>query len=383
MFNRALVGLVLCSFVVATDGTVVIGLLGKIAMGVDASPARTGQAVTVFALAYVLGGPAVIWLGRSWPNRRLLLVGLGLFVAANLGTAAAASLSWLLAARALAGVAAGTLTPTAARLASAITPVHRRGEALAVVVGGASLSAVVGVPLGTLTGAYLGWRIIFLAIALTAAALMVALARQAWPSRERESGSPVRLGRAARVVAVTFLWSTGSFIFFSYLSVVLLASAGVAGGAIAGYLFVFGAAGVAGAILAGRAIDARGPIPVVLTGLALIVAALLGFAALTKAAAASHDAVILAAILVAVYGAGTWAITPAQQYRLLGAKENERILLSLNASAVYAGVGVGAAAGGIVLAVNGSVPALCLSATAFELAAATVLLLCIGPPVGR
>lgn len=55
MFNRALVGLVLCSFVVATDGTVVIGLLGKIAMGVDASPARTGQAVTVFALAYVLG----------------------------------------------------------------------------------------------------------------------------------------------------------------------------------------------------------------------------------------------------------------------------------------------------------------------------------------
>ena len=212
---------------------------------------------------------------------------------------------------------------------------------------------------------------------------MVALACQAWPSRERESGSPVRLGRAARVVAVTFLWSTGSFIFFSYLSVVLLASAGVAGGAIAGYLFVFGAAGVAGAILAGRAIDARGPIPVVLTGLALIVAALLGFAALTKAAAASHDAVILAAILVAVYGAGTWAITPAQQYRLLGAKENERILLSLNASAVYAGVGVGAAAGGIVLAVNGSVPALCLSATAFELAAATVLLLCIGPPVGR
>ncbi len=50
MFNRALVGLVLCSFVVATDGTVVIGLLGKIATDVSASPARTGQAVTVFAL---------------------------------------------------------------------------------------------------------------------------------------------------------------------------------------------------------------------------------------------------------------------------------------------------------------------------------------------
>jgi DHA1 family inner membrane transport protein len=137
---------------------------------------------------------------------------------------------------------------------------------------------------------------------------------------------------------------------------------------------VFGAAGVAGAILAGRAIDAHGPIPVVLTGLALIVAALLGFAALAKAAAASNT-VILAALLMGIYGGGTWAITPAQQYRLLGANENERILLSLNASALYAGVAVGAAAGGIVLAVNGSVPALCLSAAAFELAAATVLLL--------
>ena len=375
MFNRALVGLVLCSFVVATDGTVVIGLLGKIATDVSASPARTGQAVTVFALGYVFGGPAVIWLGRSWPNRRLLLVGLGLFVAANVGTAAAASLSWLLGARVLAGVAAGTLTPTAARLASAISPVDRRGEALAVVVGGASLSAVVGVPLGTLAGAYLGWRIIFFAIALTAAALMVALARQAWPrGREGEAGSPVRLGRTARVVAVTFLWSAGSFTFFSYLSVVLLAAAGVAGVGIAAYLFVFGAAGVAGAILAGRAIDARGPIPVVLTGLALIVAALMGFAALTEAAAASHDAVILVALLVAVYGGGTWAITPAQQYRLLGAKENERVLLSLNASALYAGVALGAAAGGIVLGVSGSVAALCLSAAVFELAALAVLL---------
>jgi len=376
MLNRALVGLVLCSFVVATDGTVVIGLLGKIATEVDASPARTGQAVTVFALGYVFGGPAVIWLGRSWRNRRVLLVGLGLFGAANLGTAAAASLSWLLGARLLAGVAAGTLTPTAARLASAITPVHRRGEALAAVVGGASLSAVVGVPLGTLAGAYLGWRITFLAIALAAAALMVALARQEWPrAREREPSSPIRLGRAARVVAVTFLWSAGSFTFFSYLSVVLFAAAGVAGGGIAAYLLVFGAAGVAGAILAGRGIDARGPIPVILTGLALTAAALLGFAALTKATAASHDAVVLAAALVAVYGAGTWAITPAQQYRLLGPTENERTLLSLNASALYAGVGLGAATGGVVLGVSGSVPILCLSAAVFELAAGTVLLL--------
>jgi predicted MFS family arabinose efflux permease len=53
VFNRALAGLTACSFVAATDGTVLIGLLGKIGADVGASAATTGQAMTVFAVAYM------------------------------------------------------------------------------------------------------------------------------------------------------------------------------------------------------------------------------------------------------------------------------------------------------------------------------------------
>lgn len=49
---------------VTTDGTLVIGLLGKIAVDVHSSPAATAQAVTVFALTYAGGGPVLIALTR-------------------------------------------------------------------------------------------------------------------------------------------------------------------------------------------------------------------------------------------------------------------------------------------------------------------------------
>jgi predicted MFS family arabinose efflux permease len=80
-----------CSFVVATDGTLVVGLLGRIGRAIVASPAATGQGVTVFAIAFALGAPALVVATRRWPAKRLLLVGLLVFVAANAATGAAAS----------------------------------------------------------------------------------------------------------------------------------------------------------------------------------------------------------------------------------------------------------------------------------------------------
>jgi predicted MFS family arabinose efflux permease len=72
---------------------------------------------------------------------------------------------------------------------------------------------------------------------------------------------------------------------------------------------------------------------------------------------------------IAVYGVGTWAVTPPQQQRLLAEANDERFLLSLNASALYGGVAVGSALGGAILAAAGSVADLCWLAAAIEVAA--------------
>src|SRR5437660_7876348 len=96
VFDRRLLVLALSAFVVAVDGTLVIGLLGRIATGVHASTAATGQTVTVFAIGYAALAPALVALTRRWPRGRLLIGALALFAIANLATALAPSLTWLL-----------------------------------------------------------------------------------------------------------------------------------------------------------------------------------------------------------------------------------------------------------------------------------------------
>lgn len=65
MIDHRLFALALCTFVAAVNGTLVIGLLGRIAVDVHASTTAAGQAVTAFALAYAAHAPSA---RRSYPT---------------------------------------------------------------------------------------------------------------------------------------------------------------------------------------------------------------------------------------------------------------------------------------------------------------------------
>ena len=371
--------LAICSFVVATDGTLVVGLLARIAGGVDASLAAAGQGVTVFALAYAVGSPALVAATRGWPARRLLLLALVGFAAANAATGVAASLSGFLIARTIAGLAAGVVIPTAAAIASASSGSEERGRALAIVVGGASAAAVVGVPLGTVAGVYLGWRVAFFIVAALGLALAALLLARQPLLNEVEPATQSAIGRrrtaVGLVVLVTLLWSAGSFTFFSYLTLVLRTTGAVGGFGVAGELMLFGVAGVAGVYLSGRLTDGRGPLPVAAVALATMTVSEVGLAVAAAVKLAGGSAVVLTSALVGLHGFGTWAVTPPQQHRLVGlAPEAPRMLLSLNATGLYAGVAIGGVAGGAMIAASHSVIALCLVAAALSLASLLTLL---------
>src|SRR6266487_2864568 len=81
--DRRLAVLALGAFVVASDGTLVVGLLRQIAHSLTVSPAAAGQAVTVFAAVYALCAPLVIRATRRASLKRLLLAAIGLFAVAN------------------------------------------------------------------------------------------------------------------------------------------------------------------------------------------------------------------------------------------------------------------------------------------------------------
>jgi predicted MFS family arabinose efflux permease len=302
------------------------------------------------------------------------MAALALFSVANAATAAAPSLIVLLIARILAACCAGVFMATAAAVAARAAAHRRRGRALATVVGGASAATALGVPLGTFLGDIVGWRTVFYGIAVLTA--LVAVAISTLPRNPEAVPAPLittlRRADVLLTLATTLLWSTGSFTFFTYVAVVLHHTASVGASGLAAFLLLFGVAGIAGAALAGWTTDNKGSLPTLASGLTLVIASLTALG-ITADLASATTALAGSAAAVAGYGIGTWAITPSQQHRLLVSGGDDRLLLALNASALYTGVAAGSGIGGAILAATASTAAICWVAAAIELVALATL----------
>src|ERR1700730_1120505 len=99
-------------FVVGTDLFVISPLLPLIASDFSLPPASAGLSVTAFAAAYMLCAPLLGHLADRMGRRPMLSCCLVGFAAANLLTALAPSLGWLLAARFIAGATTAGVSPS-------------------------------------------------------------------------------------------------------------------------------------------------------------------------------------------------------------------------------------------------------------------------------
>jgi predicted MFS family arabinose efflux permease len=111
--DRRLLVLALGMFALGTDSFVVAGVLPQISHSFDVSIGAAGQMTTIYAITYALLAPTIAALAAGVPRKRLLLSGLGVFVAANLGTAVAPTFAVALLTRILAGLGAVMFAPTA------------------------------------------------------------------------------------------------------------------------------------------------------------------------------------------------------------------------------------------------------------------------------
>ncbi|WCN79416.1 MFS transporter [Micromonospora sp. LH3U1] len=145
-------------------------------------------------------------------------------------------------------------------------------------------------------------------------------------------------------IVTTVLYYVGGFALYTYLAQALSGGTAVTASAIAGFLLVFGVAGVAGNALGGWLTDRIGPVPVLLGGLTAFAAALLLFPLASRSTAG-------AVVDLAVWGVAAWALTVPQQYRLMTfATEAPAVAVGLNSSATFLGIGLSGLLGGIALA---------------------------------
>ncbi|WP_049475596.1 MFS transporter, partial [Stenotrophomonas maltophilia] len=156
----------LATFSVVTTEMLPVGLLTPVAEDLGASTGTAGLMISLPALLAAVFAPLVVIAAGGIDRRRILCVLLGLLLVANVASALAPGIGWLLAARVLVGFCMGGIWAIAGGLAARLVPAHRIGLATSIIFGGVAAASVLGVPLGALIGDALGWRFAFAAMAL-------------------------------------------------------------------------------------------------------------------------------------------------------------------------------------------------------------------------
>ncbi len=345
--------LALGTFAVGTSGYVVAGLLPALVGELRVSASAAAQLVTAFAIAYAVGSPLFAALTGRWERRKLLVAALLVTALGNALAALAPGYALLFGARMVTAIGAAVFTPAASAVAAELTSPERRGRAVALVFGGLTIATILGVPLGGLLSAQLGYRWVFGLVAVFAVAGAVAV-RLALPMvaapppvRFAERFTVARDPRVLAMLGATVLGCLAAFSVYTFISPVLAATAGITGTAVSVLLFSYGAGGWLGNVLGGRATDrwgARRPLLLTFLGITVVLA-LLPVVATTVAGAA---------VVLFLWGFCTWSVNPPIQHRLIElAPGTAGLLLSLNASAIYLGVGLSGVVGGLVLDTGG------------------------------
>lgn len=337
----------LSTFCVVTTEMLPVGLLTPIADSLQTSTGTAGLLISLPALLAALFAPLVVIAARAMDRRRILGGLLGLLVIANLASALAPGLGWMLAARVLVGFCMGGIWAIAGGLAARLVPGPAVGLATSIIFGGVAAASVLGVPLGALVGDLAGWRWAFAGMALLSALVLVLHLAVVPPlpatgsARLRHFGEQLANRRLQAGLALTLLLVAGHFMAFTFVRPLLLSVARFDAQWLGGLLLAYGVAGLAGNFLAGISAARRSAATVTAIALGLLAPWL--FLALADSHAGAGAALLLWGLAYGGVSVGlmTWMMQAAPRaVEIAGA---------LYVTVFNVGIALGAWAGGRVV----------------------------------
>ncbi|GAA4594120.1 putative MFS family arabinose efflux permease [Actinoplanes octamycinicus] len=264
-------------FYVAAE-TLPIGLLPQISADLHVSEARVGLLMTSYAVVAALSTIPLTAVTMRIPRHLLIAVTVAIFAVSQAAATFAPTFPILAGSRLLCALAHGVfwsvLLPIVARLA----PPDQIGRASALTSLGNSLAIVLGVPLGTALGQWLGWRVaigsmavggvICVVLLLTVLPALPPLPRDRAAGVGQQLGNAVRIlrdGRVARLCLVTAVLVIGHFAAYTYIAPLVRRDGGLDGAGLSALLLGYGVAGLLTTYLVGRHIDRRpGPLLLIL-----------------------------------------------------------------------------------------------------------------------
>lgn len=341
--------LALGAFVTGTAEFVVSGILELVADDLNASIAAAGQLVTFYSLSYAFGALFLVMLTAKLERKQVMLYAMLAFIAGNLIAFASHHYSLLMASRIVLAMSSGLYTVIATHYAARLAQPDRRGNAIAVVMTGFSVSLVLGVPFGTLMAAYMDWRYLYLIIAAVTLINLLLLYRfipkleGAGPTPLRQQWQSLRDKPLIAGLLITVFWILGYTMVFAYIGPFLTRLAHFSIEMISTALFVLGVFAFIGARFGGFAVDKWGYARTISVGLIVHAAALMAF----TAAAGSTIGVF---VVLMIWGAAAWTTTPANQFYLISLKpQSSEVVLSFNTALMNIGMTLGAGLGGVAI----------------------------------
>ncbi|MBB2496749.1 MFS transporter [Aquipseudomonas ullengensis] len=368
--------LAISAFLIVTTEFLIIGLLPAVARDLGISIAAAGQLVTLFAFTVMLFGPPLTAALAHLDRKQLFIAILLVFAFAN-GLAALSSNLWVLAiARFIPALMLPVFWGTASETAAQLAGPAKSGQAIARVYLGITAALLLGIPLGTLAANGIGWRGAFwllaglsLVMAMAMALYMPKVARSArvdFLKQARIFKEPLFLAN----VALSIIIFSAMFVAYTYLADMLERVASVPPAQVGWWMMGFGAIGLIGNWIGGKAVD-RSPLKA--TALFLVLLAL-GVATVTPLASAG----LFVCIALALWGIANTALYPICQVRVMNSVSHSQALAgTTNVSAANAGIGIGAIVGGLTIQTAG------IASVGYVAAAVAGLALLMIPLVNR
>ncbi|MGE8066614.1 MFS transporter [Pseudomonas sp. NPDC089569] len=336
-------------FTVLTTEFIIVGLLPAIARDLEVSIPQAGLLVTLFAFTVAAFGPFLTAYFARFERRRLFISVLIMFGLANTLAALAPNI-WVMAfARLIPALGLPVFWALASETAVDIVGPDYAGRAIAKIGFGIVCATVFGIPVGTLISDAFGWRSAFAILAFIAFAkallLFVYLPKTSLHQHQVSFLSQFRILRSPLMVGhvlLSIVVFSGMFTAYTYLADILERLAGFNGTVVGWCLMGFGAVGLIGNSLGGRAVD-RHPLVASMMFCAFMIA---GLVALVPNI---HSPVGLAAAM------GIWGVTQAALFlvshvRLIkAAPDAPAFAASLNIAGANLGIGLGAMIGGRVI----------------------------------
>lgn len=341
-------------FIVGMVEMMVAGIMNLMSNDLNVSEPVVGQLVTLYAITFAIAGPILVKLTNKFNARPLLLITLFVFIIGNLIIAVAPNFTILVIGRILSSAAASLIVVKTLALTALLTSPKNRGKMIGIVYSGFSGANVLGVPIGTIIGDWIGWRFTFVfivAISVIVGILMyiyIPVSKESKATTQTASSNNQTQSRVLRpleigkYLCITFLLLVANSVTFIYINPLMLSN-GHTLSFVSIVLLINGIAGVMGTSMGGFLSDK-------LTSKYWLTIATTIFIAMMLVLNLVLPGTMLLLLTIFIWNVMQWSTNPAVQSGVIEhvAGDTSQVM-SWNMSSLNAGIGIGGIVGGLVV----------------------------------